>query len=416
MSTADPRTGLVRNPPLLCGFHAMQMSLFPMAIITLFWKYSLGMSMTEIMLLQAIFGGTVAAFEFPSGYVADRVGHRRTLILGSAVNLVAWSLYSGASRFGEVVLAEVLLGIGLSLISGADSALLYESLVEAGREETFARWHGRFRFFGQGAEGSAALVAGVLFALWPRLPFVLQICVWGANLVLAWLLVEPSRRPAVEIGHWDRVRWIVRHAARESPRLRAIIFLATVLGMASFIPVWLIALYAEGAGVPVAWLGPIWASANYAVAVAALASDRVGRALGLLPTLLLCVGLVTAGYLGLGLSHALLGFLFYFCFTVSRGLFGTLLHHEEQRLIPSSDRASFISLRSLVFRGTFLFVGPAVGVAVDAYGMHAVLLGVGMVISSISLLGWLWLLRSGDSPRHTGPGDPRNRARGRVPG
>ena len=50
-----------RNPRLLCIFHAMQMSLFPVAIVTPFWKHRIGMSMGEILLLQAIFGITVAA-------------------------------------------------------------------------------------------------------------------------------------------------------------------------------------------------------------------------------------------------------------------------------------------------------------------------------------------------------------------
>ena len=55
------------------------MSLFPMAILTVFYRQNLGMSMAEIMLVQGGFGLVMALFEFPSGYLADRIGYRRTL-------------------------------------------------------------------------------------------------------------------------------------------------------------------------------------------------------------------------------------------------------------------------------------------------------------------------------------------------
>jgi hypothetical protein len=164
--------------------------------------------------------------------------------------------------------------------------------------------------------------------------------------------------------------------------------------MTTFVPVWLIALYAVADGVPVAWIGPIWAAANYTVALGSLASDGLGRRLGTGPALLVCAALAALGYAGLGLTHALFGFAFYFALTLSRGLAGSVLHHAEQRLIPGGDRASFLSLRSLLFRATFLFVGPAVGAGVDRVGQRPVLLVAGAVLTALSLAGCLWLARA----------------------
>ncbi len=52
------------------------MSLFPMPVLTLFQQDHLGLSMVEIMIVQALFGLSLALFEFPSGYLADRIGYR----------------------------------------------------------------------------------------------------------------------------------------------------------------------------------------------------------------------------------------------------------------------------------------------------------------------------------------------------
>lgn len=386
--------GLRRNPALLCVYRGLQMALFPMAIITLFMKHEVGLSMGEIMLLQAIFGLVTAVFEFPSGYLADRIGYRRTLVASSVMAIIGWCAYSAASDFWTIAAAELLLGVSLSLASGTDAALLYESLVETGREPAFASWFGRFQFFGQAAEGSAALLAGVLYAAWPRLPLVLQVGVWVVGLGVALALTEPARHRPRVADPWARVARIVRYATVGMPRLRVIIFLTVALGLGTFIPVWIITLYAEAAGVPIAWLGPIWAVSNYIVAIGSLSSARVLRMLGLLPLLGLSAALIGLGYFGLGLTHAWWGFVFYFCLSLARGLNGPALGHAEQRLIPSSDRASLLSLRALAFRGSFVLIGPAVGWAIDARGDHMMLLATGTLVMAVSLLGIAWLART----------------------
>ncbi len=371
---------LHRNPTLLCIFHALQMSLFPMAILTVFYRQNLGMSMTQIMLVQGGFGLAMALFEFPSGYLADRIGYRRTLVFASVLNAVGWSIYARADGIGGVIVGEMVLGVGVSLISGSDAALLYESLKETGREHDYSKWAGRVRFWGQLGEGSAALVAGLMFAHWARLPFVAEALVWVVNLFVAWRLLEPDRHRPVLGENWKQVKAMVSHVAREAPALRAVMLLTIVLGMSSFIPVWTIQLYATDAGMDAGWLGVTWALANYSVALSSLYATRASERFGLHGVMTLCIPLIAIGYAGMGLSHTLWGIGFYFVLTTMRGLFSPPLGHEEQRLIPSADRAGFLSLRSLVFRSSFLVIGPVVGVAMDRWGQHPVLLVLGALL------------------------------------
>ena len=51
-------------------FSFLKMSLFPMVIITLFWKDQIGLSLTQILLLQGIYSVAMAIMEYPSGYAA----------------------------------------------------------------------------------------------------------------------------------------------------------------------------------------------------------------------------------------------------------------------------------------------------------------------------------------------------------
>lgn len=383
---------LARNPPRLAAYNGLQMMLFPVAIVTLYQREEIGLDMTGILLLQAFFGLAMAILEFPSGYLADRIGYRRTLILASAISVLGWTLYMLADDFVSLLVAEVVLGFSLALISGCDSALLYESLVETGQEREFTRWTGRVRFVGQGSEGTAALFAGVLFAISPQLPFLLQIPVWIANLFVAVGLSEPARHVPAEKNHFQHMVKIARGALIERPELRAIIALTVILGLSSFALVWVVPLYAVEAGLPVAWIGPMWTAANYVVAASALASDRLDKRLGTSNLVLLGIFLVAFGYAGLASVHAWWGFGFYFAVAAIRGLVAPALLHREQRLIPTADRASFLSLRSLIFRLSFLVLGPVVGVGIDEFGNHPALAVTGTLLVVSCLAAW-WQAR-----------------------
>ncbi|WP_437816279.1 MFS transporter [Sorangium sp. So ce1078] len=384
-----------RNPWLICAYYGVHSLMFPAAIFPLFWTKDIGMSVATMMSVQASFNLSIALFEFPSGYIADRLGHRRALVLGSCSILLGWLLYALAHALWSVLLAELVLGVGFSLVSGADSALLYDSLREQGREHEFARWYGRMRSIAQISSGSSALIAGFLYARWSRLPFVIEVAAWVLALGIALRFGETQRaQPKVE-DHLGRMRAIVRDALFERPDFRAVLLLGVALALASYLPTWLMALYATEAGAKVTWIGPMWAVASFSTALGAMLSEGAGRRLGMTGTLLACVALVAAGYLGLALSHHVLGFAFYFLLTFVRGLHMPLLHHEEQRLAPDNDRASCVSLRSFLFRFAFVLLAPVVGMGVDRYGHRPVLWVAGALMAALTAAAFcLFLARA----------------------
>ncbi|MCA9685334.1 MAG: MFS transporter [Myxococcales bacterium] len=367
---------MARNPALLCGIRAAQMAMFPIAVLSVFLQREVGFSITQIMLLQGVFGLTMVLLEFPSGYLADRIGYRRSLIVAFVLWTCAWPIYGLVPTWPGVVCAELLLGVGMAMLSGCDTALLYESLREQGREDEFPRWAGRQTSSGQLAEGAAALVAGLLFAVAVWGPFIAQALSSLVGLGLALALVEPARERPDFADSLGQMRAMVRHALVDDRSLRAVMLTAVILGLASFIPVWTVQIYALEAGLPEPWLGPMWAVANFTVALAALIGHRIFARAPLATVALWCTALIGLGYLGLGLSHAVWGVAAYYLLTIMRGLQGPVFAHREQQLVPSRDRAGFLSLRSMIFRFAFLLVGPAVGWAVDARGQHPVMLGL----------------------------------------
>lgn len=382
------------NIPKLYVFSFLKMALFPMAIITLFWKDHIGLSLTEILLLQAIFSLATLLMEYPSGYISDRLGYRFSLTLASAVGLAGWSWYTLAASFADVLLAEILLGISMAFISGSDTALLFETLRLEGREEEYARYDGRMVGCAQTGEAAGAIFAGVLYAAWPLLPFLLQIGVWGAGLAVCWSLVETPRSPSPPPRSHLMEAWrTCRQALLEDRKMRTVIFLSALLGLASFYPVWLIQPYMQQSGVPLAWFGPVWAGANLTVALFSLLSHRCQFHLGERGMTVLFLLLIAVGYLGLGLTGGLWSFLFYYLLTAMRGLHGPMLRHRLQQESRRDNRASILSLKSFVFRLLFVCSGPVVGHLADTAGLQVTFMALGGVLLMLLLAPALLYMR-----------------------
>jgi MFS family permease len=354
----------------LYAFSFLQMTLFPMAIITLFWKDRIGLSLTQILLLQGILSVVMALMEYPSGYISDRIGYRVSLTLAALLGMVGWCVYTVAGTFAHVMVAEILLGISLAFISGSDSALLYETLKQEGSEQQYARHQGRMSGYAQAGEAMGAVFAGVLYAYAPLLPFFLQIGVWFLVLLITRSMVEPHRDIAPHAGHLAEALRTARYAFVENKTLRYTILLNSVLGIASFYPVWLIQPYMQHAGVSVTWFGPVWSGANLTVAFFSLTSHRANGFLGERFMVLLFLVLTVAGYLGLGLVGGMWGFLFYYLLTSMRGLRGPMMLNLTQKETPSANRAGILSLQSLCFRLLFVCTGPLVGMLADRGGVR----------------------------------------------
>ena len=365
---------LRRNRRLLVAHSAFYFVLFPIPVITLFWKDQIGMSLADIMALQAIFGAAVVFFEFPSGYLADRIGYRTSLIVGTSLRLAGWVAYTQGASFGSIAIAEIVLGAGTAFISGADRALLWRSLDGDARYGEYRRWDARLRAAGQASESLSGIGGGWLYSIAPRLVFWAQIPSASLELVSVIALREPPRPPADgSRSHLRRMLDVVRFTLGHHGRLRASMVLAVTLGLSSFVMVWLIQPYLQSRGVPPAWFGPFWAGAHAWLVVVSLSSARIVEIVGLRGTLLGCCLLVPLGYVGLASSASAWGAAFYLCFMTLRGLQAPILAAVMQEEAPDEHRASVLSISALLLRLSFIAVGPPIGALVDRAGMETAL-------------------------------------------
>ena len=337
-----------------------------------------GLSMSQVLQTQALFALTVAVLEVPSGYIADIWGRRLALLVGSALYGLGFLSLLWADDFADFMVYEFILGVGVSLVSGADLALLYDSetcLAESGEGNSGAsRSLSRLISIEAGASGIAGIVASLvlLFADMKALISLQAVCAFMPVLLACFLVETP--RPVVTQGHAGNARAIVRLLLFGKPVVLWTALAIAVFGMLSMYAFWIYQKYWEFRGVPVASFGYIWAVFALVVSVAARYASTLEAWLGWRRLLWITAALPLVGLAGMALATGALGVLFGVAIQLGRGLSLTLFYDALNRRMPGDFRATVNSLVSLFVRGLFIVTGPLLGWALDSYGEVSTLL------------------------------------------
>ncbi len=183
------------NIRLLMILQILKSFLVMIPILVLFFQAK-GLSMTDIMLIQAIFSAVMVIAEVPSGYFSDMLGRRRTMIIGTLCSTVGFGIYGIAQNTTHFIIAEIILAVGISFISGTDSAMLFDSLAETHQEAQSLQKEGQQLSVGNFSESLASIAGGFLAMISLDLPLFVQVFFTALSVPVAWLLVEPKRHIA----------------------------------------------------------------------------------------------------------------------------------------------------------------------------------------------------------------------------
>jgi len=370
-----------KNITLLYGFSFFDQFMIHIAVWVPYLATK-GIGMRQFMELQAVFALVILCGEVPSGLLSDLWGRKKTLLLGSALKAVSFSLLPLWSSYEGFFFSHLTMGIALSLISGGDIALLYDSHLAADGEKSR----------GTAIIGNAKLAAQMGTTLSALAGGAIVILSYGhllwANAILSWipvLLVLSVTEPPASFERpkkWAHDFREVLSATLVRDTVTRLVFLNLVAGGAGgLVMFWVNQKYWQESGVSLAWFGVLLAGygliLGFAGKSAAFAATRYGRrpllaAIGVLPVI---AYFGMASFLGWG------GILFGILGQVGRGLGGVLFMEELNERISSVFRATVISLSQLGIRASFFLLGPLVGYGIDAWGLPSVLSALGILFS-----------------------------------
>lgn len=131
----------MKNRYLLYAISFLQGMVFYGPVATLY-RQARGVGLFEIALMESISLGLCLLLEIPWGMLADRMGHRRTMILCCGLYALSKVVFWQARGFAGFLAERVMLSVVLAGMSGVDSSLLYQTCDDTDSCRVFGIYEG----------------------------------------------------------------------------------------------------------------------------------------------------------------------------------------------------------------------------------------------------------------------------------
>jgi transporter, major facilitator family len=355
-----------------------------MPIIVLFYN-ECGLDLADIFILKSVYSIAMVSLEIPTGYLADVWGRRNCLIAGCIFCFFGFTNYSLSDTFLAFFMSEILLGFGQSLVSGADSALLYDTMIHYRKEESYLKYEGRVTMVGNFSEAFAGIFSGLLAAYSLRLPFYVQSGIAFIGIPAAFALTEHAAKTKIENSFANIVK-IIKYSLFTNKELCYNIMFSGVIGAATLTMAWFVQPLLIELDTPTTWFGIIWTILNLTVGISALYSDRLDQKLGSNKMYAFILFFIVGGYVAVSFNISYTGLLFLFFFYIVRGFATPILKGYINQITFSEMRATVLSIRNFVIRLMFAAMAPLVGWLHDLYSLSVALQATAAIVFIPGLL------------------------------
>jgi MFS family permease len=360
------------------------MQFFSAVLVPFFTDWG-GISLAQVLFLNAWFFLCNFLFEVPTGTVADFLGRKVSLALGSLVGLGAALIYVSRPSFPVFMAAEVVFAIAYTLHSGADEALAYDSLKALGRTERAADVLGRMESFKLVGIITGTLTGGFIASAY-GLSAPMRAYVFPAALafLLALTLREPPQRTHEQKTRTSYAR-ILSEGGRYFLGHKVVRLLAFELALTNALAwglIWLFQPLLERAGLPLRFFGVVHALSCLGQIVFLGNAARLERWSGSMRRLLLGATVLSGvSFLVLAstrwLPLVMVGIIVGFTFSLPRiPLFSAYINHH----VPSERRATVLSFVSMVRTLAIVVMNPLIGLLAEwSLSWTMALLGAGLI-------------------------------------
>lgn len=377
MSLLKP--SITGNIPRLYIIKIAKWFMLIMPVLMLFYK-DLGLTNEQAFRLKAVYSIAIVVFEIPSGYIADVIGRRKTLILGAFLGTLGFSFYSFGYGFIWFLMAEITLGIGMSFISGADSALLYDTLKHNQLQHKYIRYEGINTSIGNFSEALGGIIGGALAEISLRTPFFWQTGIAFLAIPAALTLVEPPALSSRKKPGFADIIKILDYALIKNKNLRWNLVYSSVIGAATLTMAWVYQLQFHEMGYGEFMIGATATALNLLLGFVTLWAYKVENYLNPKTIIWLTTIVITGGFISAGLAGTpVLLFLTLIFFYTIRGIASPVLKDYINRLTTSDVRATVLSIRSLIIRAFFAVIAPFFGWMADVLTLNQALIIIGLV-------------------------------------
>ena len=363
-----------RNVRLLLAYWFLRDFQLWIPVWIVFLTIDRGFSLTQVTSAEGLFLIGVLILEVPTGAIADRYGRSKSMALGAFVLGLSVLVFAFTTSFTILLVSFLMWSVASALMSGADMALLFDTLKAAGRDSEYERLAGRGSALSWAGVGIATFLGGPVAAIFDTRVTIFvgaATCLLTAAVALAiWEPPHLREEAQKQTRYWASIGAAFSEAWR-AVDVRILIVLAGTAFAALEAVHYLVQPYLIDRDIEV---GIVFSSLQVPMLLAglggALAANRIAAWLG--ASRAFVIGPVLGGlcYVALSFSPGLAAYAALPLMMAVSSCLEPIATGYINRRIGSERRATVLSITSM-FR-SFILAGlaPGLGYATDQWGLR----------------------------------------------
>ena len=366
-----------RNISLLAGLEFT--SYFGITSFWILFFIQNGLSLLQIGLLESIFHGTSLLCEIPSGMLADRFSYKTNLYLArlSSIGSSILILF-GQGNFWIYAIAMMVNAWSYNFDSGTSTAFLFDSAVEAGQKDRYLQISSFLSGVAEVTRTLGTVVAGFFIHGALAWTYYIAIGLSLLSILLIFLMKEPESK-SDERNHLTlkRILEVVKQEWQEKPVLfywmLTYQLVGTIMCMFYF-------YYQQKISDLASWqVSLIMLIGSGFNLLAVYLASQIGKKWNsnqVFPILVALTGLVL---LLVGVKTPFAYLCVYLLTNALYAVYQPIYYNDLQAYLPSSVRATMLSINSMMFSLSMIVIFPLTGWLIDTCGFVAVFLVLGLI-------------------------------------
>ena len=366
-----------RNIPLLAGLEFT--SYFGITSFWILFFIQNGLSLLQIGLLESIFHGTSLLCEIPSGMLADRFSYKTNLYLArlSSIGSSILILF-GQGNFWIYAIAMMVNAWSYNFDSGTSTAFLFDSAVEAGQKDRYLQISSFLSGVAEVTRTLGTVVAGFFIHGALAWTYYISIGLSLLSILLIFLMKEPESK-SDERSHLTlkRILEVVKQEWQDKPVLfywmLTYQLVGTIMCMFYF-------YYQQKISDLASWqVSLIMLIGSGFNLLAVYLASQIGKKWNSNQVFPILVALTGLTLLLVGLKTPFAYLSVYLLTNALYAVYQPIYYNDLQAYLPSSVRATMLSINSMMFSLSMIVIFPLTGWLIDTCGFVAVFLVLGLI-------------------------------------
>ena len=367
-----------RNISLLAGLEFT--SYFGITSFWILFFIQNGLSLLQIGLLESIFHGTSLLCEIPSGMLADRFSYKTNLYLArlSSIGSSILILF-GQGNFWIYAIAMMVNAWSYNFDSGTSTAFLFDSAVEAGQKDRYLQISSFLSGVAEVTRTLGTVVAGFFIHGALAWTYYIAIGLSLLSILLIFLMKEPESK-SDERNHLTlkRILEVVKQEWQEKPVLfywmLTYQLVGTIMCMFYF-------YYQQKISDLASWqVSLIMLIGSGFNLLAVYLASQIGKKWNSNQVFPILVALTGLALLLVGVKTPFAYLSVYLLTNALYAVYQPIYYNDLQAYLPSSVRATMLSINSMMFSLSMIVFFPLTGWLIDTCGFVAVFLVLGLII------------------------------------